>query len=46
MAAHSSIVMCEIPRTGEPAELQSMGLQESDTTERQHTLQHVLKERC
>ena len=33
MAAHSSITW-KIPRTEEPGGLQSMGLQESDTTER------------
>ena len=34
MAAHSSILAWRIPWTEEPGELQSMGSQESDTTER------------
>ena len=33
MAPHSSILAWEIPWTEEPSGLQSMGLQESDTTE-------------
>ena len=33
MAAHSSILAWRIPRTEEPGGLQSMGSQESDTTE-------------
>ena len=33
MATHSSIVAWRIPWTEEPGGLQSMGLQESDTTE-------------
>ena len=32
MAAHSSILAWVIPQTEEPGGLQSMGLQESDTT--------------
>ena len=32
MAAHSSILAWEIPRTEEPGGRQSMGSQESDTT--------------
>ena len=32
MAAHSSILAWKIPWTEEPGRLQSMGLQESDTT--------------
>ena len=32
MATHSSILAWEIPWTEEPGRLQSMGLQESDTT--------------
>ena len=32
MATHSSILASEIPWTEEPSRLQSMGLQESDTT--------------
>ena len=31
MATHSSVLAWEIPWTEEPGELQSMGLQESDT---------------
>ena len=34
MAIHSSIFAWRIPWTEEPGRLQSMGLQESDTTER------------
>ena len=34
MATNSSILAWEIPWTGEPGGLQSMGFQESDTTER------------
>ena len=34
MATHSSILARRIPWTEEPGGLQSMGLQESDTTER------------
>ena len=33
MAAHSSVLAWRIPWTQEPGGLQSMGLQESDTTE-------------
>ena len=33
MATHSSILAWEIPRTEETGRLQSIGLQESDTTE-------------
>ena len=36
MAAHSSILTWESPWTEEPDRLQSMGLQELDTTERLH----------
>ena len=32
-AIHSSILTWEIPRTEEPGRLQSLGLQQSDTTE-------------
>ena len=32
MATHSSILAWEVPWTEEPGGLQSMGLQESDTT--------------
>ena len=34
MATHSSTLAWRIPRTEEPGGLQSMGSQESDTTER------------
>ena len=34
MTTHSSILAWEIPWTGEPGGLQSMGSQESDMTER------------
>jgi len=37
MATHSSVLAWRIPRTEEPGGLQSMGLQESDTTERLST---------
>ena len=33
MTPHSSMLACEIPRTEDPGGLQSMGSQESDTTE-------------
>ena len=36
MATHGSILAWKIPRAEEPGRLQSMGLQESDTTERLH----------
>ena len=36
MAPHSSTLAWEIPWTGEPGGLQSMGSQKSDTTERLH----------
>ena len=36
MAPHSSTLAWKIPRTEEPGRLQSMGLLESDTTERLH----------
>ena len=32
MATHSSVLAWEIPRTEEPGQLQSMRLQQSDTT--------------
>ena len=38
MAAHSSPLAWKIPWTEEPGRLQSMGSQESDTTERPHFL--------
>ena len=37
MATHSSILAWKISRTEEPGRLQSMGLQESDTTEHVRT---------
>ena len=39
MATHSSILAWEIPSTEEPGGLQSMGLQELDTTE--HSCTHM-----
>ena len=41
MTTHSSIFAWEIPRTEEPGELQSMGSQESDMTERLSTHTHT-----
>ena len=45
MATHSSVLAWEIPWTEEPGRLQSMRLQESDTTERlnHHQLYQCLK---
>ena len=40
MATHSSILTWEIPWTEEPGGLQSMGLQELDTTE--HACTHTI----
>ena len=40
MAIHSSTLAWEIPWTEEPGRPQSMGLQESDTTERLSTRTH------
>ena len=40
MATHSSILAWRIPQIEEPGRLQSMGLQESDMTERLST--HIL----
>ena len=37
MATHSRILAWEIPWTGQPGGLRSMGLQESDTTQRLST---------
>ena len=37
MATHSSVLAWEIPRTEEPGGLQSMGMQELDTTEQLHS---------
>ena len=41
MATHSSILAWRIPWTEEPGGLQSMGLQESDTTEHLQAHKHV-----
>ena len=38
MAAHSSILFWEIPRTEDPGRLWSLGLQESDMTNYTHSL--------
>ena len=38
MATHSSTLACKIPWTEEPGGLQSMELQESDTTQHAHTI--------
>ena len=43
MATHSSILAWRIPWTEEPGGLQSMGLQESDTTYR---LKHHHRRKC
>ena len=43
MAPHSSTLAWKIPWTEEPGRLQSMGLQESDMTERLHSLLYSLK---
>ena len=40
-ATHSSILAWRTPQTGEPGRLWSMGLQESDTTERITTIANV-----
>ena len=42
-ATHSHILAWRIPRTEEPGRLQSMGLQESDTTERLSMHAHTHK---
>ena len=42
MATHSGILAWRIPWTEEPGGLQSMGLQESDTTEQLNTCKHTL----
>ena len=46
MATHSSILAWRIPWTEEPGGLQSLGSQESDTTELQsaHTHTHFISE--
>ena len=45
IATHSSILAWEIPWTKEPDVLQSMGLQESDTTEQlKPPLPHMIKD--
>ena len=41
MATHSRILAWRIPWTEEPGRLQSMGSQESDTTERFRTHMHT-----
>ena len=41
MATHSSILAWRIPWTEKPGRLQSMGSQESDTTERLHFTQDI-----
>ena len=38
MATHSSVLAWKIPWTVEPGGLQSMGVEESDTPERTHTV--------
>ena len=43
MATHSSTFAWKIPWTEEPGRLQSMGLLESDTTERLHFHFHALE---
>ena len=43
MAPHSSTLAWKIPWTEEPGRLQSRGLQESDMTERLHSLVYSLK---
>ena len=43
MATHSSVLAWRIPWTEEPGGLQSVGLQESDTTERLSTAHHELR---
>ena len=42
MATHSSILAWEIPWTGEPGRVQSMGLQ-TDTTKQLKKIQHQIK---
>ena len=44
MAPHSSTLAWKIPWTEEPSRLQSMGREESDTTERLHFHFHALEE--
>ena len=44
MATHSSMLAWKIPWTQEPGRLQSMGSQESDTTERLNTHTHTLSD--
>ena len=48
MAAHSSILACRIPWTEEPGALQTMGVAESDMTERlnAHTGRWVRRVGC
>ena len=45
MAIHSSTIAWKVPWTEEPGRLQSMGVAESDTTERLHCHFQVLRER-
>ena len=45
MATHSSILAWKIPWTEEPGGLQSMGLQESDRTQRLNHHHHHTRER-
>ena len=42
MATHSGILAWKSPWTEEPGGLQSMGSQELDTTETEHTNSHLL----
>ena len=46
MATHSSILAWRIPWTEEPGRLQSMGFQESDTTEQLRTQAQIYAEEC
>ena len=43
-ASHSDILAWKIPQTEEPGGLQSMGSQESDTTERLNHHHHIILE--
>ena len=44
MATHSSILAWRIPWTEKPSRLQSMGSQESDTTERLNRMRRLLSQ--
>ena len=46
MATHSSVLAWRIPWTVDPGRLQSMGLKDSDTTERLHTHFHKILINC